>query len=105
MIRIFQLPHYSQTKVLSLKELPNIGDIRNNIAWVDLQEPTIGQIREVEEYFGITFPTKQQQEEIETSSRYLENSGIIKINSTFVNINQNSSFLHLLFSLFTSLHF
>ncbi|MFZ9180504.1 MAG: magnesium/cobalt transporter CorA [Rickettsiales bacterium] len=90
MIRIFQLPHYSQTKVLSLKELPNIGDIRNNIAWVDLQEPTIGQIREVEEYFGITFPTKQQQEEIETSSRYLENSGIIKINSTFVNINQNS---------------
>ncbi|MBM3590116.1 MAG: magnesium/cobalt transporter CorA [Alphaproteobacteria bacterium] len=86
MIRIFQLPQYSQIKVLTLKELANISEIRTDIAWVDLQNPTIAQIKEVEEFFGITFPTRQQQEEIETSSRYLENSGIIKINSTFVNM-------------------
>jgi len=91
MIRIFKLPEYSQIKVSSLQELPNLGEMRNDISWVDLQEPTTSQIREVEDFFGITFPTRQQQEEIETSSRYLENSGIIKINSTFVNIVPNTS--------------
>ncbi len=91
MIRIFKLPEYSQIKVSSLRELSNLNDIRNDISWVDLQDPTISQIKEVEEFFGITFPTRQQQEEIETSSRYLENSGIIKINSTFVNIVPHTS--------------
>ena len=91
MIRIFKLPEYSQIKISSLQELSNLNDIRNDISWVDLQDPTISQIKEVEEFFGITFPTRQQQEEIETSSRYLENSGIIKINSTFVNIVPHTS--------------
>lgn len=91
MIRIFKLPEYSQIKISSLQELPNLSDIRNDISWVDLQDPTVSQIKEVEDFFGITFPTRQQQEEIETSSRYLENSGIIKINSTFVNIVPHTS--------------
>lgn len=91
MIRIFKLPEYSQIKISSLQELPNLSDIRNDISWVDLQDPTASQIKEVEDFFGITFPTRQQQEEIETSSRYLENSGIIKINSTFVNIVPHTS--------------
>ena len=91
MIRIFKLPEYSQIKISSLQELPNLSDIRNDISWVDLQDPTVSQIKEVEDFFGITFPTRQQQEEIETSSRYLENSGIIKINSTFVNIGPHTS--------------
>ncbi len=91
MIRIFKLPEYSQIKISSLQELPNLSDIRNDISWVDLQDPTVSQIKEIEDFFGITFPTRQQQEEIETSSRYLENSGIIKINSTFVNIVPHTS--------------
>ena len=74
-----------------MQELPNLSDIRNDISWVDLQDPTVSQIKEIEDFFGITFPTSQQQEEIETSSRYLENSGIIKINSTFVNIVPHTS--------------
>ncbi len=82
MLRIFQLPEYSQQKVSSLSE---IEKIKNSI-WIDLQNPTAAEIKEVEEFYNITFPTRQQQEEIETSSRYLENSGIIKINSTFLNI-------------------
>ena len=86
MIRIFKLPDYSQTKISSLDELTDSEYLKHNISWVDLQNPSISQIKEVEEFFNITFPTRQQQEEIETSSRYLENSGIIKINSTFVNI-------------------
>lgn len=86
MLRLFQLPSYSQLKVSSLREIENFEEIKKKIAWIDLQDPTPAQIREVEEFYDISFPTRQQQEEIETSSRYLENSGTIKINSTFVNI-------------------
>jgi len=84
MIRVFQLPEYSQQKVYSLKEVEKSEG--QKIVWVDLQDPTIEEIKEVEEFYNIRFPTRQQQEEIETSSRYLEDSGIIKINSTFINI-------------------
>lgn len=86
MIRIFQLPNYSQIKVTSLSELENFEEMKQTILWIDLQDPTPAQIKEVEEYYNISFPTRQQQEEIETSSRYLETSGIIKVNSTFINI-------------------
>jgi magnesium transporter len=86
MIRLFQLPTYFQQKVSSLSEVENFDEIRQKISWIDLQDPTPAQIREVEEFYGISFPTRQQQEEIEISSRYLESAGIIKINSTFVNI-------------------
>lgn len=82
MIRIFRLPEYAQEKVSSLKEAETL----DNVAWVDLQNPTTSEIKEVEEFYKINFPTRQQQEEIESSSRYLENSGIIKINSTFINL-------------------
>ncbi|OFW81322.1 MAG: magnesium and cobalt transport protein CorA [Alphaproteobacteria bacterium RIFCSPLOWO2_01_FULL_40_26] len=86
MIRIFQLPEYNQLKLSSLHEIENFSEVVRNILWIDLQNPTPEQIREVEEFYNINFPTRQQQEEIETSSRYLENSGVIKINSTFINI-------------------
>ncbi len=82
MIRIFQLPEYFQEKVFSLKDAQTL----NNAVWIDLQNPTIAEIKEVEEFYKITFPTRQQQEEIEASSRYLENSGMIKINSTFISL-------------------
>lgn len=82
MIRIFQLPEYFQEKVFSLKDAESL----DGAVWIDLQNPTIAEIREVEEFYKITFPTRQQQEEIEASSRYLETSGIIKINSTFVSM-------------------
>lgn len=87
MIRIFQLPQYSQQKIFSLSEAEGL----EGAIWIDLQNPTAEEIREVEDFYSIKFPTRQQQEEIETSSRYLENSGIIKINSTFHNILQQGS--------------
>lgn len=86
MIRLFQLPAYNQLKVSSLREIKNFDEIKKKVSWIDLQDPTPAQIREVEEFYDISFPTRQQQEEIEISSRYSENSGAIRINSTFVNI-------------------
>lgn len=82
MIRIFQLPEYNQQKVSSLSEAEDLG----KAMWIDLQNPTADQIKEVESTYNVKFPTRQQQEEIESSSRYVEDSGIIKINSTFLNI-------------------
>lgn len=91
MIRIFQLPEYLQTKLESLTEVEDMEMLRQKVAWVDLQDPTSEQIKEVEIFYGIKFPTRQQQEEIETSSRYLETADVIKINSTFINIIPHSS--------------
>lgn len=88
MIRIFQLPKYTQEKISSLSEIKTLN--QKDITWIDLQNPKPEEIKEVEEFYGINFPTKQQQEEIETSSRYLEDSGIIRINSTFINIAPSS---------------
>lgn len=82
MIRIFQLPQYFQQKVSSLEEAQDI----ENAVWIDLQNPTRDEIKEIEERYKISFPTRQQQEEIETSSRYLTDSNSIRINSTFLNI-------------------
>lgn len=82
MIRVFQLPDYTQQKVSSLAELEGNKDI----VWIDLQNPSREEIEEVEKTYGIRFPTKQQQEEIESSSRYLEDFRIIRINSTFINL-------------------
>lgn len=82
MIRIFQLPDYDQQKVSSLDEVSSF----DNVLWIDLQNPSKDEIKEIESRYKISFPTRQQQEEIETSSRYLEDLGIIKINSTFLNI-------------------
>ena len=90
MIRIFQLPQYSQIKTTSLYDIDDFHSLKKNIAWIDLQDPSQAQIKEIEEFYSINFPTRQQQEEIEISSRYLENYGTIKINSTFVNIVPNN---------------
>ena len=81
MIRIYHLPEYLQQKVESLSEAQNL----ENAVWIDLQNPSRMEIEEVESFYNVSFPTRQQQEEIETSSRYLEEPGIIKINSTFFN--------------------
>ena len=52
--------------------------------------PTIEEVRAVEEMFDIEFPTKQETEEIELSSRYWEENNRIEINSYFL-INDNKS--------------
>jgi|TARA_Y100000389_G_C17468838_1_gene528311 magnesium transporter len=82
MIRIFHLPNYQQQKVSNISEAVNL----ESAIWIDLQEPTKDEITQIEEFYNIKFPTRQQQEEIEISSRYLEDNNIIKINSTFLNI-------------------
>ena len=63
---------------------------KNSVIWIDMLLPTLGEIRAVEDMFDMQFPTKQETEEIELSSRYWEENNRIEINSYFL-INDNKS--------------
>ena len=56
---------------------------KNSVIWIDMLLPTLGEIRAVEDMFDMQFPTKQETEEIELSSRYWEENNRIEINSYF----------------------
>ncbi|MDP3301833.1 MAG: magnesium/cobalt transporter CorA [Sulfuricurvum sp.] len=67
------------------------GDVIDRVIWIDMLMPTHDEIIFIENTFGIKFPTKQETEEIEISSRYWEENDKIEINSYFlISSNQNS---------------
>ena len=61
----------------SIKDFPNI-------LWIDLYQPTEEEIKWLSKNLNIEVPTKAEVEEIESSSRYWEEEGIIKINTYFL---------------------
>ncbi|MCX6076258.1 MAG: magnesium/cobalt transporter CorA [Campylobacterales bacterium] len=63
-----------------------------NIIWIDMISPSIEEVKTVESIFNIKFPTKQESEEIELSSRYWEEDNRIEINSYFLINNENAAF-------------
>lgn len=63
---------------------------KSSVIWIDMLLPTIDEIRAVEKMFDMHFPTKQESEEIELSSRYWEENNRIEINSYFL-INDSKS--------------
>ncbi len=56
----------------------------SNIFWVDLISPTNEEKKSVEKYFNVELFTKQEREEIESSSKYVEESDEIGINMNFL---------------------
>lgn len=80
MIRIYFKSDYKQVKLDS----PQSIELKDDILWIDLHKANHNEISLVENQFGIKFPTKSQQEEIETSSRFTESNGTVIINSTFL---------------------
>ena len=62
---------------------------KNSVIWIDMLLPNIEEIRAVENMFDIHFPTKQESEEIELSSRYWEENNRIEVNSYFL-VNENN---------------
>ncbi len=67
------------------------NDGPNKTIWIDLQEPSPGEQKRVEEYFGIEFFTPQEAAEIESSSRFFEDSNGIEANSSFL-VKEGSSY-------------
>ena len=59
------------------------GDATDDILWIDLLNPTLKEQRAVESAMNITIQTRQEIEEIETSSKYVEAGNYIVSNTNF----------------------
>ncbi len=64
----------------ALSDLENLKDVY----WIDMVSPALDVLKLVENNFDIKFPTKQESQEIEISSRYWEENESIEINSFFL---------------------
>ncbi len=56
----------------------------SDILWIDMLTPSVKEQKAVENFMQISLQTKQQVEEIETSSKYSENENAIISNSNFL---------------------
>jgi magnesium transporter len=89
-----------QSVVTESASLKTAGDL-SGLIWIDLQAPTLDEIVDVEKKFHINIPTRMQQEEIESSSRFIEEDEYTIANSKFLQkteeenqyLNANVSFL------------
>lgn len=66
--------------------------LQTGIIWVDLINPSDLEKEQVEKVFGLELFTKQEREEIESSSKYLETSEEIGINLNFI-IHQDGEYV------------
>ena len=89
MINCYVKKQHRLTVVEGVEYLNDIED-RKSVIWIDMLFPTMEEVRAIEGIFNIEFPTKQESEEIELSSRYWEENNRIEINSYFL-INDNKS--------------
>lgn len=80
MLRVYFKRQNRVHKVPALSELESL----ENIIWVDLQNPTPSEIQDVEAHFEFKFQSRQEQLEIESSSRYFETDDEIIANSNFL---------------------
>lgn len=55
----------------------------DDVLWIDLMDPTVQEQKEVEAFIETTLQTRQQIEEIESSSKYSETENAIISNSNF----------------------
>lgn len=80
MLRVYFKRQNRVHKVQHLSELESL----ENIIWIDLQNPTAAEIADVEANFEFKFQSRQEQLEIESSSRYFETDDEIIANSNFL---------------------
>ncbi len=82
MIAIYYRSGEKIIRETDLRNLPQIDPI--SVIWVDLNQLNELEKRYITNKFGINLYEKQQQEEIESSSRYHETNKIIVANSNFL---------------------
>ncbi|MGA0556631.1 magnesium/cobalt transporter CorA [Larkinella sp. VNQ87] len=80
MIRIFQ---QDETAVRKIRDIDSFLDTERTL-WVDLQNPSREETKSVEDKFDVNFQTQQEQAEIESSSRYIEEDDFLIANSNFL---------------------
>ncbi|MBX7141447.1 MAG: magnesium/cobalt transporter CorA [Chitinophagales bacterium] len=82
MITIYYRSGEKMIRESDLRLLPQIDPL--SVVWVDLNRLDDQEKRYIINKFGINLYEKQQQEEIESSSRYLETNKMIVANSNFL---------------------
>src|SRR4030095_14317650 len=82
MVAIYYRQAEKIVRETDLRALPQADPL--NVIWVDLNRLDDLEKRYISNKFGINLYEKQQQEEIESSSRYLETNKIIVANSNFL---------------------
>ena len=79
-----------QNVVSEFASLKKAGDL-TGLVWIDLLAPTLDEIVDVEKQFHINIPTRMQQEEIESSSRFIEEDEYTIANSKFLQKNEEEN--------------
>ncbi|MFI3321441.1 MAG: magnesium/cobalt transporter CorA [Rikenellaceae bacterium] len=75
----------SYNKVIKDADVKLFDDLGyDDILWIDMYNPTIKERRAVEEYMELSLQTRQQIEEIESSSRYNETERAVFCNTNFL---------------------
>ena len=80
MIRIFQQDEAAVRKINDFESFSNT----ERTLWVDLQNPSRDEIERIEARFDVNFLSQQEQSEIESSSRYIEEDDYLIANSNFM---------------------
>lgn len=71
-------------KIIRNADLKIIDTLKeDDVLWIDMLNPTFKEQRRVETFMNISLQTRQQIEEIETTSKYSENENSIISNSNF----------------------
>lgn len=81
MVNVYFKDENSIGKEFSLQELPNLK--LSEISWIDLTEPTKDEQEIVEKLLSVKFLTRQQAEEIESTSKYSETQNCILVNTNY----------------------
>lgn len=76
--------YYKDRNNTDICDISVLNNDISNLIWIDLVNPSLIEIETIEQKFSINIPTRLQQEEIELSSRYIENDEYITIHSIFL---------------------
>jgi magnesium transporter len=87
MLRVYFKRQNRVHKVQNLSQIETMEDL----VWIDLQDPTASEIKDVEAHFEFKFQSRQEQLEIESSSRYFETDDEIIANSNFLQLSPDGT--------------
>lgn len=85
MLRVYYKRQNRVHKVQTLTQVEAMEDL----VWIDLQNPSPSEIKDVEAHFEFKFQSRQEQLEIESSSRYFETDDEIIANSNFLKLSND----------------
>jgi magnesium Mg(2+) and cobalt Co(2+) transport protein (corA) len=72
-------------KIIQETEIEQLEELSfDDIIWIDMNNPSLKEKKAIENFLHVNLTTRQQAEEIESSSRYSESESTIMANSNFL---------------------